>query len=174
MTETITITGNIATEPTAQASNDGVMYTRFRVACTPRRRNPETGEWSDGESNWYTVYAHGSLAQNAIKSLSKGMRVIVHGALKVRDWERDERRGTNVDINAESLGPDLRWGKTTYTTTSTGRRRDDEQSAIPGEPPAADADWGVGVLPEVEPTDVGDDTASADAPSEQEGALNPF
>lgn len=174
MTETITITGNIATEPTVQATNDGVPFTRFRVACTPRRRDPETGEWSDGESNWYTVYAHRTLAENAIKSLSKGMRVIVFGTLKVRDWERDERHGTNVDINAESLGPDLRWGKTTFTSTSNGRRRDGEDRA--GQAPNTDVDWGSAVVSDIGSSAEGDQLSDADGELEKvpEAASSPF
>ncbi|WP_110589094.1 single-stranded DNA-binding protein [Microbacterium suaedae] len=184
MAETITITGNIATEPTVQATGEGVTYTRFRVACTQRKRNPDTGEWVDGESNWYTVYAYRALAENAIKSLSKGMRVIVSGALRVRDWERDERRGTNVDVMAESLGPDLRWGRVKFESTSTGRRREDERTEqVPGvgdewmAPPAQDTGAsGAGELPPE--GGAGSDgqvpIGEAERESEAVGATSPF
>ncbi|MGD9606123.1 MAG: single-stranded DNA-binding protein, partial [Leucobacter sp.] len=43
-------------------------------------------------------------------SFRKGERVIVSGRLRVRKWENDEKSGTSVEVEADALGHDLRWG----------------------------------------------------------------
>ncbi|MGO3319717.1 MAG: single-stranded DNA-binding protein [Microbacterium gubbeenense] len=128
MTEYTAITGNVATEPTVQKTQAGATMTRFRVACPNRQRDVQTGEWVDRESSWFTVFAYGSLAENAMKTLSKGMRVIAAGQLKVRDWAKDDRSGTSAEVHADSLGLDLRWGKSTFERTAGGGRKSDENS----------------------------------------------
>jgi len=145
MTEYTAITGNVATEPTVQKTQAGTTMTRFRVACPNRHRDAQTGDWIDGESSWFTVFAYGSLAENAMKSLSKGIRVVAAGQLKVRDWARDERSGTTAEVHAESLGIDLRWGKSTYERTAGGGRKGEEH-ASPDEAwlPNSEADAGHG------------------------------
>jgi single-strand DNA-binding protein len=35
--------------------------------------------------------------------------------LRVRDWQTDDRTGTNVEIEAETLGHDLFWGTAVFT-----------------------------------------------------------
>lgn len=150
MAEHITVAGNVATEPIVAKTDTGTIYTRFRVACTHRFRDAESGQWRDGASNWYTVFAYGTLAENTIKSVSKGMRIVASGTLEVRDWERDERSGVNVNVKADALGIDLRWGKVTgYERTSAGRKAEQDAEAqgdewlpaVPEAPdPPADAD----------------------------------
>ena len=36
--------------------------------------------------------------------------MIINGKLKVRKWEKDDRSGTSVEIEAEAIGHDVRWG----------------------------------------------------------------
>ena len=47
----------------------------------------------------------------------KGQRIIVAGRLRIREWQADEKRGTNVEVEAEAIGHDLRWGEAQYTRT---------------------------------------------------------
>ena len=134
MTEHISIIGNVGTEPSVEKTNAGVTYTRFRVGCSQRIRDHETGEWRDGESNWYNVFAYGTLAENVIKCVGKGRRILATGTLRVRRWERDERSGTSVDLTAEAIGPDLRWGKVTgFERTVGGRKREDQGNGDTGD-----------------------------------------
>ena len=55
------------------------------------------------------------IAINAVPSLSKGDRIVVSGRLRIRDWQTDDRTGTNVEIEAETLGHDLFWGTAEFT-----------------------------------------------------------
>jgi single-strand DNA-binding protein len=73
------------------------------------------------------VTAFRDLAVNASQSLHKGDRVVTVGRLKVRDWSNDDRSGTSVEIEADSLGHDLYWGVTDYTKVARTILEDDPE-----------------------------------------------
>ena len=129
MSDTITITGLVATTPRHVTTTEGLNITSFRLASTQRRFDRPQQKWIDGETNWYTVTAFRQLALNSNASIEKGQRVVVAGRLKIRDWENGERTGTTVDIEAEALGHDLSWGTSTFT-------RSISSSVSKGEPTA--------------------------------------
>lgn len=127
MNETITITGNVATEPQYKHPEGGVSITTFRVASGQRRFDRQSGAWVDGATNWYTVSTYRSLADHAFRSLHKGDRVLLTGRLKVREWENGEKRGTAVEIDADAIGHDLLWGNSTF-------EKDARPAAVPTRP----------------------------------------
>ena len=117
-TDTITITGNVATPPESKRTANGVAITTFRVASGQRRYDQEAGAWVDSGTNWYTVSVFRTLADHAYRSLHKGDRVILTGRLRLRDWDNGTRRGTAIEIDADAIGHDLRWGTTTFVRAS--------------------------------------------------------
>jgi single-strand DNA-binding protein len=117
MSDTITITGLIATTPRHVVTAEGLPITSFRLASSQRRFDKSADKWVDASTNWYTISAFRQLAINAVPSLSKGDRVVVTGRLRVRDWQNDDRTGTTVEIEAESIGHDLFWGTASFTRT---------------------------------------------------------
>lgn len=110
MTDIVTITGNVGSDPQHQISAGGVSITRFSVATTHRWKNRESGEWEDKDTNWYSVSAFRQLADHAHASIKKGDPVIVTGRMIQRSWEANGRPGTSTDIEADVVGLDLRWG----------------------------------------------------------------
>lgn len=120
MSNNITVVGTVATDPRTLTTHSGVALCTFRLASGERRYDREKNEWVDGETNWFTVTVFRGPALNARDSFRKGDRVIVNGRLRVRSWERDDRSGTSVDIEAESIGHDLRWGVTRFTKRNAG------------------------------------------------------
>ncbi len=117
MPDTITLTGLVATTPRHLVTSEGLPITSFRLASTQRRFDRGSQTWVDGDTNWFTVTAFRHLATNAIGSIMKGQRVLVTGRLRVREWQTDEKRGTNVEIDADALGHDLSWGTAVFTRT---------------------------------------------------------
>ena len=115
--ETTTITGLVATTPRHLITKDGLPITSFRLASSNRRFDRASIEWVDGETNWYTITTYRTLAVNTATSIGKGDRVIVSGALRVRDWDNGERTGTSVELEASNIGHDLAWGTTAFTRT---------------------------------------------------------
>lgn len=114
MTDTIFLTGLVATTPRHLTTSDGLTITSFRMASSVRRFDRASNRWVDGDTNWYTVSSFRSLAVNSAESLQKGDRVMVNGRLRIRDWENTDRSGTTVEIEADSIGHDLTYGTASY------------------------------------------------------------
>ena len=115
MTDHITITGLIATEPRHIVNSEGLAITSFRFASPIRKFSRAEGKWVDVETNWYTITAFRALAINTAASLTKGDRLIVSGQVRIRHWATGERSGTVVEVEAESIGHDLAWGQSKFT-----------------------------------------------------------
>lgn len=115
MTDTITLTGLVATAPKHIVTSEGLQITSFRLASTQRRFDRAEGKWVDAETNWYTITAFRHLAANVIGSVLKGQRIIVVGALRIRDWDAGERSGTTVEVDADAIGHDLGYGTAAFT-----------------------------------------------------------
>lgn len=117
MTDSITVSGLVATAPRHIVTTEGLPITSFRLASTQRRFDRSTQRWIDGETNWYTITAFRQLAINSASSVSKGDRVVLSGRLRIREWENADRSGINIEIEADSLGHDLMWGTAQFSRT---------------------------------------------------------
>lgn len=115
-TNTTATSGLVATTPRHLITADGLPITSFRLAVSVPSYNRSAKKWEE-HTNWYTITAFGQLAINVAGSVNKGERVLVSGAMRVRDWDNGERAGTSVEIEAESIGHDLNFGTATYTRT---------------------------------------------------------
>ena len=116
--DTITITGVVATTPRFITTSEGLQIASFRFATTERRYDKASDKWVDGNTNWFSVTAFRSLAENVARSVNKGERLIVEGKLRIRDWTTDEKAGTNVEIDADAIGHDLTWGTSSFTRSA--------------------------------------------------------
>lgn len=110
MSDLITVRGFVATDPNNRTMKSGQQMSSFRLASTERRFDKESQGWVDGTTNWYTVNMFRGLASNAGMCLRKGQPVIVTGRLRIRDWQTEEKSGTAIEIEADSVGHDLVWG----------------------------------------------------------------
>lgn len=114
MSTLVSIVGTVATPPRRVGPGGKTPFCTFRVASNERRYDREKNQWVDGETNWFTINAFRSLAENAVGSLRKGDRVVVNGRLRIKSWNTDEKSGISVEIDADALGHDLRWGVTRF------------------------------------------------------------
>ncbi|CAN5372593.1 single-stranded DNA-binding protein [soil metagenome] len=119
MSDVITLTGLVATEPRHIVTAEGLSITTFRLASNQRRFDRSQERWVDGETNWYTISSFRQLAINSSTSIKKGERVLVTGRVRLRDWQNSEKAGTNVDIEADAIGHDLGWGASVFTRSIT-------------------------------------------------------
>lgn len=115
MTDTITLTGLVATTPRHLVTSEGLPITSFRLASTQRRFDRSREQWIDGDTNWYTITGFRQLAINTAGSIAKGDRVVVTGKLRIRDWASGEKAGTTIEIDADAVGHDLSWGTAVFT-----------------------------------------------------------
>ncbi|MEW2551931.1 single-stranded DNA-binding protein [Streptomyces zhihengii] len=109
----VTVVGNVATNVEYRDTAAGGMA-RFRFAVQSRRWDRTSGNWTDGPTSFYTVFAWRSLAANLAASVSVGEPLVVHGRLKVREEDGDGRRRTYVDIDALAAGHDLTRGTAAF------------------------------------------------------------
>jgi single-strand DNA-binding protein len=109
------IVGNVATQPKTAYTKSGLAVTSFRVASSVRRFDKVTREWVNDPPSYVTVTCWRWLAENVASSVTKGQPVVVHGRLKVRDWQtEDGRKGTTAEMEATALGHDLNLGTSMY------------------------------------------------------------
>ena len=139
MSDNITLTGFVASEPRSVTTAEGLAITSFRLASNQRRFDKSQEKWIDGDTNWYTVSTFRQLAANAAVSLNKGERVVVTGRLRVRDWEAGGKKGINVEVEADALGHDLSWGTAAFSRGAGAATSDPAVSsaAAPAEFPTA-------------------------------------
>lgn len=141
----ITVTGWVSTVP-KEVVGDGVPYTWFRMGHTPRRRDPLTGTWSDGPTEWFTVKAWRDAAFNIAASVRKGDPVVVHGRLRTDTWQpEDGRQVTTLVVEASAVGHDLMKGTSTFARRKNVVRRPDGARPGPADEPAEEPDvdpWG--------------------------------
>ncbi len=128
----ISVTGNVCSE-VSQHDYAGGRFTRFSVACTPRLF--KEGRWSDGPTSFFRVGCFGNLGANVFASVHKGDPVLVRGRVTVRNWESDGVTRTSVDINADSVGHDLRFGGAVFQRARREAASTDDApwSAVPAE-----------------------------------------
>ncbi|MGW5618847.1 single-stranded DNA-binding protein [Streptomyces sp. NPDC003877] len=144
--------GRVATQPVYREMASGPSA-RFRLAVTARYWDREKNTWTDGHTNFFTVWANRQLATNTAASLTVGEPVIVQGRLKVRTDVREGQSWTSADIDAVAIGHDLAWG------TSAFRRggRQETTAPTPAQPepnwetPAEGSDETEGPVPQQAP-----------------------
>jgi single-strand DNA-binding protein len=119
----ITIVGNLVADPELRFTPAGQPVATFRVASTPRIRDAASGEWKDGDSLFLTCNVWRQAAENAAESLQRGMRVIVYGRLRQRNYETKEgEKRTVYEVEVDDVGPSLRnaSAKVTRANRSSG------------------------------------------------------
>jgi single-strand DNA-binding protein len=109
-----TVFGNIASEPRHSVPQQGAPRTSFRLASTSARYDPGVQGYVEGHTTWLTVTCWRGLAFNAARSLRKGQPVLVHGVLHVREWSDGDRSGRELELDAVSVGHDLRRGSSEF------------------------------------------------------------
>ncbi|WP_236243155.1 single-stranded DNA-binding protein [Streptomyces sp. CC228A] len=146
----ITVVGNLVDDPELRFTPAGAAVAKFRIASTPRQFNKTTNEWEDGEALFLTCSVWRQAAENAAETLTKGMRVIVHGRLKQRSYEdREGVKRTVFEIDADEVGPSLLRASAKVTkNTASGRQPDPAPTsggrggARPAQQATAGAGWG--------------------------------
>jgi single-strand DNA-binding protein len=130
MNETIICAvGNVATRPVYRELATGPSA-RFRLAVTSRYLDREKNVWTDGHTNFFTVWARRQLAANAQASLNVGDPVIVQGRLKVRTDSRDGQNWVSADLDAVAIGHDIARGTSAFRRAA----RQEAGSAGPQQP----------------------------------------
>jgi single-strand DNA-binding protein len=113
----ITVVGNLVADPELRFTPAGQPVATFRIASTPRVMDRQTNEWRDGDSLFLTC----NVWRQAAESLQRGMRVIVTGRLKQRNYETKEgEKRTVYEVEVDDVGPSLRNASAKVNRASRG------------------------------------------------------
>ncbi len=159
----ITVCGNVATVPDVRNGKaTGAPFTVFNVAQNRSRREPN-GDIVQTGTSFFEVIAFRALGHNVIDSIGIGDPIVVHGKFRAKEWESGDKKGTNVQIEAMSIGPDLRFGTSVFTkrrkAVQQGQDRIDLE--VGGMPMTVNSDGEVFEGPS-EPADFGEDGSASD------------
>jgi single-strand DNA-binding protein len=130
----VTAIGNVASDVRRLVTTGGLPMAKFRIASSGRRFDRARGEWIDLPATFITVVCWRTLADNALRSLTRGDPVVVTGRLRSRSLDRDGHAETVYEIEATSLGHDIARG----TTTFRRRRREELGEVVSPESPPSD------------------------------------
>jgi len=125
----VTLQGHVGGTVQLREVGDAVVA-NLRVACTPRRLKRATGEWVDGETQWYSVSAWRHLGEHCARSLNSGDPVVVHGRLTTRTYvNKDGVEVTTLEVDALLVGHDLNRGITTFAKRPSAAELAERQAA---------------------------------------------
>jgi single-strand DNA-binding protein len=117
----ITVVGNLVADPELRFTPSGQPVATFRVASTPRIRDNASGDWKDGDSLFLSCNVWRQAAENVAESLQRGMRVIVTGRLRQRNYETKEgEKRTVYEVEVDDVGPSLRNASAKVNRASRG------------------------------------------------------
>ena len=106
---TVTVTGNLTSDPELRFTPNGSAVASFTVASTTRVLDRDSNQWKDGDTLFLRCSVWRQYAENVAESLTKGTRVIVTGRLKQRSYETKEgEKRTVVEMDVDDVGPALR------------------------------------------------------------------
>ena len=115
---TITVIGNLTSDPELRFTPSGSAVANFTIASTPRTFDRQSNEWKDGETLFLRASVWREAAENVAESLTKGMRVIVTGRLKSRSYETKEgEKRTVIELEVDEIGPSLRYANAKVNRT---------------------------------------------------------
>ncbi|MCL2802597.1 MAG: single-stranded DNA-binding protein [Micrococcales bacterium] len=119
----VTVNGWVSSEPQLRAGPNGDFMT-FRMGSTPRYRQAD-GEYAELKTEWFDIKIRGkALSNNVRHSVRKGDPVIVVGRLTSHQWEaKDGSTNWAMQVQADLVGHDLRWGDTRFTKVAMAAHR---------------------------------------------------
>ena len=144
---TITVIGNLVSDPELRFTPAGAAVANFTVASTPRTFDRNSNEWKDGEALFLRCSVWRETAENVAESLTKGMRVILSGDLKQRSYETKEgEKRTVIELEVQEIGPSLKYAnaKVNRTQRTAGNRQ--QPAGQGGNQPVSDP-WGAPQAP---------------------------
>src|SRR5215217_5822144 len=119
---TITVIGNLTTDPELRFTPSGSAVANFTIASTPRTFDRQANEWKDGEALFLRASVWREFAEHVAGSLTKGSRVIASGRLKQRSYETKEgEKRTTMELEVDEIGPSLRYATAQVTRAASSR-----------------------------------------------------
>lgn len=147
----ITVQGRLGADPVRRVGASGNVWATFRLGSTPTSRDPHTGAFRDGRTEWFTVKTWGNLAANVLESLHRATPVIVRGKVYVDVWSGEKGERWDHVIYADAVAVEMSAGTVRFVRTI----RETPATPGPAEPATVTgpdgARWDSDDLPDDEP-----------------------
>ena len=115
---TITVVGNLTSDPELRFTPSGSAVANFTIASTPRTFDRQSSEWKDGETLFLRASVWREAAENVAETLTKGTRVVAQGRLKSRTYDTKEgEKRTVMELEVDEIGPSLRYASAKVSRT---------------------------------------------------------
>jgi single-strand DNA-binding protein len=125
---TLTVIGNLTSDPELRFTPAGAAVANFTVASTPRTFDRNSNEWKDGETLFLRCSVWREAAENVAESLTKGMRVIISGRLGSRSYETKEgEKRTVIELEVDEIGPSLRYANAKVNRTQRSNKQPEQK-----------------------------------------------
>lgn len=122
---TVTVVGNLTTDPELRFTSTGTAVANFTIASSPRVFNKDTGQWRDGDTLFLRCTVWQQAAENLADSLAKGARVIVSGRLRQHSFETQQGdKRTSIELQVDEIGVSLRHTAVQITKTTRQHAQD--------------------------------------------------
>jgi single-strand DNA-binding protein len=82
----VILVGNLGADPETRYMPSGSAVTNLRLATNERRKDRQTGEFTD-VTEWHRVVMFDKLAEIAAEYLRKGSQVYVEGKIRTNKWQ---------------------------------------------------------------------------------------
>lgn len=107
---TITVIGNLTSDPELRFTPGGSAVANFTIASTPRSFDAQAKEWKDGEALFLRSTVWRDAAEHVAASLTKGSRVVASGRLKPRTYEtKTGETRTVIEFDVDEIGISLKY-----------------------------------------------------------------
>jgi len=131
---TVTVVGNLTDDPELRFLSSGVAMSKVRIASTPRVFDKTSNQYRDGEPLFLTCTVWRELAEHVAESLSKGMRVVVVGRLRLSRWQTEEgEKRSTYGLDVDEIGPSLKFA--TAAVKKTSRTKGGGDGFVPADAP---------------------------------------
>jgi single-strand DNA-binding protein len=99
----VLLIGRLVADPELRYTQKGAPVCDFRIACSRRYKNRETGEWQE-ETLFINIVAWRRQAETANDYLKKGSAVLIEGSLRSRQWETSQgEKRSAIEIVARRI-----------------------------------------------------------------------
>lgn len=97
----VTLLGNITRDPDFRQTPNGMSVVTLSLAVNHSFKD-KSGEWQNGV-NYFTIICWRALADRCDQFLRKGSKVLVLGKLQSRQWEKDGKKFSRIEVVANDV-----------------------------------------------------------------------
>lgn len=126
-TNIVVLQGRLTKQATCNSLSNGQSVVTLSVAVNKDFLNRQTNEWAS-KTYFFDVTWWGDRAKNRLADFTKGREVLIEGELKTSTWEKDGKKYSRVEINANRVQALRRPGEGKSAAAQNGQNGQNAQN----------------------------------------------